>query len=46
MFCLRGTAIIALCAVSQSPYLAFAAEPVGRAVEIRTAVNGARVAKR
>ncbi|MBK5565607.1 FecR domain-containing protein [Ensifer sp. 2YAB10] len=40
MFCLRGAALIALCAVTFSPTIA--AEPVGQAVEIRTAVSGAR----
>ncbi|MGF6156541.1 hypothetical protein M2267_001784 [Ensifer sp. KUDG1] len=41
MFCLRGAAL-ALCAVAFGPASLFAAEPVGKAVEIRTAVNGAR----
>ncbi|MCK3780742.1 FecR domain-containing protein [Ensifer sesbaniae] len=40
MFCLRGAALIAFCAVTYSPTIA--AEPVGQAVQIRTAVNGAR----
>lgn len=42
MFCLRGAAFIALCAVTYSPISAIAAEPVGQAVWIRTAVNGGR----
>ncbi|WP_426289121.1 FecR domain-containing protein [Ensifer adhaerens] len=41
MFCLRGAAL-GLCAVVLGPMSLFAAEPVGKAVEIRTAVNGAR----
>ncbi|USJ27401.1 FecR family protein [Ensifer adhaerens] len=41
MFRLRGAAI-AVVAVVHSALLTFAAEPVGRAVEIRTAVSGAR----
>ncbi|WVT75071.1 FecR domain-containing protein [Sinorhizobium chiapasense] len=40
MFCLRGAALIAFCAVTYSPTIA--AEPVGQAVQIRTAVSGAR----
>ncbi|MBD9647289.1 FecR domain-containing protein [Ensifer sp. ENS09] len=41
MFCLRGAAFV-LCAVVLGPMSASAAEPVGKAVEIRTAVSGAR----
>ncbi|HEV7319087.1 MAG TPA: FecR domain-containing protein [Ensifer sp.] len=41
MFCLRGAALV-LCAVVLGPASLFAAEPVGKAVEIRTAVSGAR----
>ncbi|WP_104664231.1 FecR domain-containing protein [Ensifer adhaerens] len=41
MFCLRGAALV-LCAAAFGPMSAIAAEPVGKAVEIRTAVNGAR----
>lgn len=40
MFCLRGAALIAFCAVTFSPTIA--AEPVGQAVQIRTSVSGAR----
>ncbi|WP_429815815.1 FecR family protein [Ensifer sp. B1-9] len=40
MFCLRGAALIAFCAVTYGPTIA--AEPVGQAVQIRTAVSGAR----
>ena len=40
MFCLRGAALIAFCAVTYNPTIA--AEPVGQAVQIRTAVSGAR----
>ncbi len=40
MFCLRGAALIAFCAMTYNPTIA--AEPVGQAVQIRTAVNGAR----
>ncbi|MEI2296948.1 FecR family protein [Ensifer sp. MJa1] len=42
MSCLRGAALIALCAVFYSPIPVLAAEPVGQAVQIRTAVSGAR----
>jgi len=40
MFCLRGAALIAFYVAAYSPTIA--AEPVGQAVQIRTAVSGAR----
>ncbi len=42
MFCLRGVAPIAFCALFSSAVAGIAAEPVGQAVQIRTAVSGAR----
>ncbi|WDZ78261.1 FecR domain-containing protein [Ensifer adhaerens] len=42
MFSVRGAAFIALCVASYIPIPVHAAEPVGQAVQIRTAVSGAR----